>query len=149
MQGKKFKYYLSTKKINHTGNIAVYIHVFFALIPPKSEALASASTAFNLRGRSSFCARGRVVHKALLDSYGNIETNSNALTGTRAAATKIGTSQRGRQFISLHICTALRIYLLIYYLFFYLSTTFQFLHTYQLPCYFCLIIQYDLFFYRN
>jgi hypothetical protein len=106
VQGKKMKYYLSTKK-NRTGKVTVHIHIFFALILPKSEALASISSAFNRRVRNAFGTRGRVVHRALLDSYGDIDTNSHELTGTRAAATKIGTSRRDRQFISLHICSAL------------------------------------------
>ena len=115
MQGSKNKYYLIARKIDHMGNVTVHAHTFFALILPESEALTSAFTAFNLNERNfrSFWTRGWVVHRAVLDNYGDIETNSNAPTGTRTTATKIGTSQRDRQLIALYIGTVLRFMKLI------------------------------------
>jgi hypothetical protein len=111
VRGSKIKCYLITKNASHTGNVTVHIHALFALILPESEALASASPAFNLsvRNSRSFWIRGCVDHRAVPDSYsyGYIETNSNALTGTCSVATKFGTSQRDRHFIALYIGTAL------------------------------------------
>jgi hypothetical protein len=110
VSGSKIKYYLIIKNISRTRNVTVHIRAFFALMLPESEALASASTAFNfsVRNSRSFWTRGWVVHRAVLDSYVDIETNSNALNGTCSAAIKIGTCQRDRHFIALYIGTTLR-----------------------------------------
>jgi len=93
-------------------NVTIHIDAFFALILPESEALDSASTTIklSLRNTRSFWTRGWVVYRAVLDSYGDVETNSNALTGTCSAAIKIGNCQRDRHFIALCIGTALRFF---------------------------------------
>jgi hypothetical protein len=77
VKGSKIKRYLITKNISNARNVTVHIHAFFALILPESDVLASASTAFslNVRNSRSFWTRVWVGHRAVLDSYGDIETN--------------------------------------------------------------------------